>query len=118
MNYISPDKVFLFLINSSGAIALLVYLVIAVSQLRMRKKLEQNNPEALKIKMWLFPYLTYLTILVLLVILISMLFIKSMVSQLLLTLLITAVVMISYFAFAKKRLKIDYNKQASPLAKD
>uniref|UniRef100_C5DA49 GABA permease n=1 Tax=Geobacillus sp. (strain WCH70) TaxID=471223 RepID=C5DA49_GEOSW len=118
MNYISPDKVFLFLVNSSGAIALLVYLVIAVSQLRMRKKLEQNNPEALKIKMWLFPYLTYLTILVLLVILISMLFIKSMVSQLLLTLLITAVVMISYFAFAKKRLQIGYNQQASPLAKD
>jgi GABA permease len=118
MNYISPDKVFLFLVNSSGAIALLVYLVIAVSQLRMRKKLEQSNPEALKIKMWLFPYLTYLTILALLVILISMLFIKTMVSQLLLTLLITAVVMISYFAFAKKRLKSGYNKQASPLVKD
>ena len=118
MNYISPDKVFLFLVNSSGAIALLVYLVIAVSQLRMRKKLEQNNPEALKIKMWLFPYLTYLTILALLVILISMLFIKTMVSQLLLTLLITAVVMISYFAFAKKRLKSGYNKQIAPLAKD
>jgi GABA permease len=118
MNYISPDKVFLFLVNSSGAIALLVYLVIAVSQLRMRKKLEQNNPEALKIKMWLFPYLTYLTILVLLVILISMLFIKSMVSQLLLTLLITAVVIISYFAFAKKRLKSGYNKQVPPMTKD
>jgi GABA permease len=118
MNYISPDKVFLFLVNSSGAIALLVYLVIAVSQLRMRKKLEQNNPEALKIKMWLFPYLTYLTILALLVILISMLFIKSMVSQLLLTLLITAIVIISYFVFAKKRLNSSYNKQAAPLVKD
>jgi GABA permease len=47
-----------------------------------------------------------------------MLFIKSMVSQLLLTLLITAVVIISYFAFAKKHLQSGYNQQASPLAKD
>lgn len=118
MNYVSPDKVFLFLVNSSGAIALLVYLVIAVSQLRMRKKLEHHNPEALKIKMWLFPYLTYFTILILLVILISMLFIKSMVSQLLLTLLITVIVIISYFAFAKKHVEINYRQQASPLIKD
>lgn len=51
MNYVSPDKVFLFLVNSSGAIALLVYLAIAVSQLRLRKKLERENNAALKIKM-------------------------------------------------------------------
>ena len=37
-SYISPDKVFLFLVNASGGIALLVYLVIAVSHLKMRKK--------------------------------------------------------------------------------
>ncbi len=37
VNYYAPAKVFKFLIDSSGAIALLVYLVIAVSQLRMRK---------------------------------------------------------------------------------
>ena len=51
-SYISPDKVFLFLVNASGGIALLVYLVIAVSHLKMRKmgKVEQQN---LKVKMWL-----------------------------------------------------------------
>ena len=35
-NYVAPAAVFEFLLASSGAIALLVYLVIAVSQLRMR----------------------------------------------------------------------------------
>jgi GABA permease len=97
MNYFSPESVFLFLVNSSGAIALLVYLVIAVSQLRMRLKVERTNPEKLKLKMWLFPYLTYLTIIGITFILIAMAFIDSMRSQLLLTSLITAIVIGSYF---------------------
>ena len=47
--------------TSSGAIALLVYLVIAVSQLRMRRLLLRQNVE-LTFRMWLFPWLTYLVI--------------------------------------------------------
>lgn len=107
MNYISPDKLFLFLVNSSGAIALLVYLTIAVTQLRMRKKVERENPEALKIKMWLYPYLTYLTIVGIIVILISMLFIDSMRPQLILTGVLTAFVIGCYFVFIKKHKNIE-----------
>ena len=51
--------VFLFLVNSSGAIALFVYVLIACSQLRMRRRLEREAPERLKLRMWLFPYLTW-----------------------------------------------------------
>jgi GABA permease len=36
MAYFFPDTVFLFLLNSSGAVALFVYLLIAVSELRMQ----------------------------------------------------------------------------------
>ncbi|XNM49746.1 hypothetical protein ACLK2D_13960 [Escherichia coli] len=43
VNYYAPAKVFKFLIDSSGAIALLVYFVIAVSQLRMRKILRADE---------------------------------------------------------------------------
>ncbi|MEI4829890.1 GABA permease [Bacillus sp. FJAT-53711] len=96
-NFVSPDKLFLFLVNASGAIALLVYLVIAVSHLRMRRKLEKENPEAMKLKMWLFPYLTYVTIIAMVVILIAMAFIDSMRSQFFLTMMITILVIISYF---------------------
>ncbi len=49
-----PAKVFKFLIDSSGAIALLVYLVIAVSQLRMRKILQAQGGE-IRLRMWLYP---------------------------------------------------------------
>ncbi|MCW2269243.1 GABA permease [compost metagenome] len=60
-NYLAPAQVFEFLLASSGAIALLVYLVIAVSQLRMRRQ-RMARGEKIAFKMWLFPGLTWATI--------------------------------------------------------
>ncbi|MEV8536516.1 amino acid permease [Streptomyces sp. NPDC051211] len=60
-NYTNPDTVFSFLLNSSGAIALFVWLVICLTQLRMRRILEAEAPEKLTVKMWLFPGLTWAT---------------------------------------------------------
>ncbi|MFI1400033.1 amino acid permease [Streptomyces sp. NPDC020681] len=61
-NYQWPDTVFAFLLNSSGAVALFVWLVICVTQLRMRGIILRESPDKLIVKMWLFPYLTWLTI--------------------------------------------------------
>ncbi|MGW0709647.1 amino acid permease [Streptomyces sp. NPDC002643] len=61
-NYFFPEGVFLFLVNSSGAVALFVWLVICFSQLRMRKIIERESPEKLVVRMWLYPYLTWATI--------------------------------------------------------
>ncbi|MFD8819952.1 amino acid transporter, partial [Streptomyces sp. NPDC059627] len=60
-NYKFPDSVFLFLVNSSGAVALFVWLVICFSQLRMRRIIQAEAPEKLVVKMWLYPYLTWAT---------------------------------------------------------
>jgi GABA permease len=60
-NYKFPDTVFLFLLNSSGAVALFVWLAICFSQLRMRKIIQREAPEKLVVKMWLYPYLTWAT---------------------------------------------------------
>ncbi|MFJ3338980.1 amino acid permease [Streptomyces sp. NPDC086766] len=60
-NYKFPDSVFLFLVNSSGAVALFVWLVICFSQLRMRRIIQREAPEKLVVKMWLYPYLTWAT---------------------------------------------------------
>ncbi|MNF81669.1 GABA permease [compost metagenome] len=60
-NYVAPAAVFEFLLASSGAIALLVYLVIAISQLRMRRQ-RMARGEKIAFKMWLFPGLTWATI--------------------------------------------------------
>ncbi|MFJ4353915.1 amino acid permease [Pseudomonas sp. NPDC089428] len=61
LNYLFPGKVFSFLLSTTGAMALLVYLVIAVSQLRMRARAERNGVQ-LSFKMWLFPWLTWVVI--------------------------------------------------------
>lgn len=58
-NYEFPDTVFLFLVNSSGAVALFVWLVICFSQLRLRKIIQRESPEKLVVRMWLYPYLTW-----------------------------------------------------------
>ncbi|WP_434589469.1 amino acid permease [Streptomyces sp. A5-4] len=60
-NYQWPDTVFAFLLNSSGAVALFVWLVICLTQLKMRGIILREAPEKLVVKMWLFPYLTYAT---------------------------------------------------------
>lgn len=73
VNYYAPAKVFNFLIASSGAIALLVYLVIAVSQLRMRKHLVASG-RPVRLQMWLFPWLTWLVIAFISLVLVVMLF--------------------------------------------
>ena len=55
---VSPDTVFLFLLNSSGAIILFVYLMICISQIILRRR---TDPAELRVKMWLFPVLSVLT---------------------------------------------------------
>ena len=45
-NYLLPDQIFGYLLASSGAIALFVYLVIALSQLRMRRQLDRAGHRA------------------------------------------------------------------------
>jgi GABA permease len=58
---ISPTGVFLFLINTSGAIILFIYMLIAAGQIRMRQGIEARG-EKLRLKMWLFPGLSYAVI--------------------------------------------------------
>ncbi|MCE1116791.1 MULTISPECIES: amino acid permease [Pseudomonas] len=73
VNYAFPGQVFSFLLSTTGAIALLVYLAIAVSQLRMRARAEREGTR-LAFKMWLFPWLTWLVIASILLVLGYMLF--------------------------------------------
>ncbi|HWY73942.1 MAG TPA: amino acid permease [Burkholderiaceae bacterium] len=55
---ISPNGVFLFLINTSGAIILFIYMIIAFGEIRFRQQLERHG-QRLELRMWLFPWLSY-----------------------------------------------------------
>ncbi|MFJ8841856.1 amino acid permease [Streptomyces cyaneofuscatus] len=73
LNLLWPDTVFLYMLNSVGAVLLFVWALIAASQLRLRARLEREAPGALALRMWCFPYLTWLTLAGLLGVLLLML---------------------------------------------
>ncbi|MFD8570558.1 amino acid permease [Streptomyces sp. NPDC057694] len=54
-----PDSVFLYMLNSVGAVLLFVWALIALSQLRLRRRIERESPERLVLRMWAFPWLTW-----------------------------------------------------------
>jgi GABA permease len=103
-NYLSPDTIFLFLVNSSGAVALFVWLVICFSQLRMRKIIQREAPEKLVVRMWLYPYLTWATATLIVGVLVYMLFDTEHDGRetVLLSLMVAAVVLV--IAVVKERL--------------
>lgn len=95
--YVSPDQVFKFLISSYGAVALFVYLLIALAQVRLRRRLEREDPESLTFKMWLFPWLSYLTIAGMATVIIAMGIDVDTREEFILSLLIFALLVGAYF---------------------
>ncbi|MEV0081374.1 amino acid permease [Saccharopolyspora sp. NPDC050642] len=100
--YVSPDLIFAFLVNSYGAVALFVYLIIAVSQVRLRKRLGPDGESQLALRMWLFPWLSYLTIALMVVVIAAMAVLPDTRSQFWLSLVTLAVVLVGYEARRRK----------------
>ena len=72
MSYLSPDRIFAFLVNSYGTVAIFVYVLIALAELRLRRRLERESPERLRVRMWGYPWLTRVAIAGMLAILAAM----------------------------------------------
>ncbi|MFF4521353.1 amino acid permease [Streptomyces bluensis] len=62
LSYWRPDDVFPWLLNMIGAVILVVWVFIAVSQLRLRRRLEREAPKKLVVRMWAFPALTWVAL--------------------------------------------------------
>lgn len=62
LNALWPDTVFQYLLNAVGSVLLIVWILVACTQLRVRKQLERTAPENLTVRMWGFPYLTWATL--------------------------------------------------------
>ncbi|WP_051116620.1 amino acid permease [Amycolatopsis nigrescens] len=100
--YTSPDLIFQFLVNSYGAVALFVYLSIALAQVRLRKRLAREDPAALTLKMWLFPWLSYATIALMATVILAMAFLPSSRSQFWLSAVTLVLILVAY-QFRKRR---------------
>ncbi|GGY22683.1 amino acid permease [Streptomyces xanthochromogenes] len=62
LSYWRPDDIFQWLLNTIGAIILVVWFFIAASQLLLRRRIEREAPEKLVVKMWLYPWLTWIAL--------------------------------------------------------
>jgi GABA permease len=60
--------------NSAGLVALFVYAFIALTQMRLRDKMTPEQRSALKLKMWLHPWLAILVISAVIGVVVVMLF--------------------------------------------
>ena len=69
----------------------------------MRRRLEREDPEALKVRMWLYPYLTHFAIAAIGVVIASMAFVEDVRPQLWLGLLSVAVVLGAYWIKSRRR---------------
>jgi GABA permease len=72
-NYLLPEKIFGYLLATSGAVALFVYLAIAASQFVLGRRMRAEGEQA-PVRMWLFPFLTVAVMVVIVAILVLMAF--------------------------------------------
>lgn len=99
---VSPEVVFSFLVNASGALMLIVYLLIGASQIKLRHQFDRTDPGRLTLRMWLFPGLSYATIAGIAIILLSMAMTPALASQFYSSLAVTAACL-AIFAVTRRR---------------
>ncbi|WP_274912373.1 amino acid permease [Streptomyces sp. WZ-12] len=93
---LQPERTFGFLLDSTGAVLIFLYVTIAVSQLRLGTRARRTEPHRLTFRMWAHPHLTWLTIAALLAILLSMALFADTRPQLLMSLGSLGVVLLAY----------------------
>ena len=100
---LSPSVVFAFMVNASGAIIAIIYLMIGVSQIRTRRAREQSGAPPPTLPMWFFPWLSYVAIAGMLTVLIAMAFTPSHRAEFWTSTISIAVVLLAYLVFRRGR---------------
>lgn len=103
LSVLSPEKAFAFLVNASGALMIVIYLLACFAHLRLRRQMERDGPGRLVIKVWLFPWLSWLTVVAMLGVLVAMVFTPTLAAELEASLVAVAIVMLAYIARARSR---------------
>jgi GABA permease len=99
---ISPDLVFAYLVNATGALMIFVYMGVVISHLILRPK---TPPERLHIRTWFYPWSGYLTIAAMLAVLVAMAMNPSSAIELASSIACLLVALVCYFLFRFRRRK-------------
>ena len=102
VNYVAPETgIFDFIMNSAGLVALFVYAFIALTQMRLRNAMTAEQQDALKLKMWLHPWMAILVITAVIGVVVVMLFDETGRVQVS-TSLVSLAVLIVFWPLAKR----------------
>ena len=109
----SPQTVFAFLVNASGALSVFVYIIIAVAHIRLRREREARGVPEPALTMWLFPWASWAAILGMVAVLAAMALTPGEMSRQLLWGLVSLAVAVGAFLSVNGRRKA---REALPLA--
>jgi GABA permease len=99
----APQVVFDFLVSSSGAVIVFVYMIICVAQISLRRRREREGLPAPPVKMWLFPYLSFGAIAAMAAVLFAMAFTDGLKRDFYVSCVTLAVAVIAYAVVQRLR---------------
>lgn len=112
VNFLAPSSgIYDFIMNSTGLVALFVYVFIAVTQWRLRLKMSPDERANLKLRVWLFPWLNILLLVGAVGIVVIMMFSDSGRTQVW-TSLLAAAALFLFWPIVRKRLALQQEKEA------
>ena len=100
----SPQTVFAFLVNASGALMVFVYMIVALAHIRLRRAREARREPEPALTMWLFPWASYAALAGMAAVLIAMALTPGdMTTELRVSVLALAVAVVAYFIVDARR---------------
>ena len=105
-NSAAPRGVFAFLVNAGGALIVFVYILTALSQIRLRFKHRRERRPEPAIRMWGFPWLSYATIAGLITVAVAMALTPDLADQLYVSLVTVALCVVAYLMVRLARTRV------------
>lgn len=99
---VSPDDAFTLLVNASGALMLMVYLLVALAQIRLRRMRQVEGAPPPPIRMWLFPWLSWAAVAGMVGLLVAMGFMPALRSQLFASMGVALLALLAYLLLRRR----------------
>jgi GABA permease len=101
----APQEVFDFLVSSSGALIIFIYMTIAVAQIKLRYSRERTGESPPPVNMWLFPLLSFVAIAAMAAVLVAMAFTPMLQRDLTISCMTLVVAVLAYVIVRRWRLR-------------
>jgi L-asparagine transporter-like permease len=99
---LAPSAVFAFLVNASGALIVVIYMITVLAQIRLRRARERAGMGPPSLRMWFFPWASYAAVVAMVLVLVAMALDRDMRSQFWASAVSIAVAFAAYFLVRRR----------------